>query len=306
MPTRAERRAAAREAAKLLLQHPPEKKGFRWDSTLALVGVAIGIVIVLAPPHTSRSAALWLLILFAVLVYPALYLAGWLLPTKPKPLKYSGSILLLAIITLGLGKAVMPGPSVEPKLSCQVETVQFEPVYRFSSGSTSFQTPPVYFQRLDTSIRISLMNQLGKPVYLQNPSAATLVGKQWVEFKNADSAAFEPYAFGLIGIGENKAFLSRYDLSSNGFDYVMQQGPLKADENRELWMFFISGISRDKLPDVSQFKFVFHDRAGEEFQCSSPYSVKADKGTIVGTNRGDLKVMPMERIPPNLREEPPH
>jgi hypothetical protein len=300
MPSRAERRAAAREAAKLLLQHPPEKRGFRWDYTLALIGAAIGIILVLAPPRTSRSAAIWLVILFGVLVYPALHLAKWLLPTKSKRFTYSGSILMLAIITFGFGKVVMPGLSVEPKLSCQVETVQFEPVYRF------FQTPPVYFQRLDTSLRISLTNQLGKAVYLQNPAAAALVGTQWVEFKNADSAAFEPYAFGVMGIGVNKAFLGRYDLSSNGFDYVMQQGPLKADENRQLWMFFISGLSRDRLRDISQFRFVFRERAGEEFPCISPYSVKTDKGTVVGTNRGDLNVMPFEPIPPNLREEPSH
>src|SRR5260370_38648557 len=36
------------------------------------------------------------------------------------------------------------------KLISQVMTVQFEPVFRF------YQSPPVYFQRLDTMLRISL------------------------------------------------------------------------------------------------------------------------------------------------------
>jgi hypothetical protein len=50
----------------------------------------------------------WLLILFGVLVYPTLHFAEWLLPTGPKRLTYSGSILLLAMFTLGFGKIALP------------------------------------------------------------------------------------------------------------------------------------------------------------------------------------------------------
>lgn len=108
MTSRAERRAAARQAAKQLLQHPPEKKRFRWDYTLGCLGVALGILIVLIPPQTRLSAGLWLLILFGILIYPVLHLAEWRLPTKPKWLTYSGSILFLAVITFGFGKVVLP------------------------------------------------------------------------------------------------------------------------------------------------------------------------------------------------------
>jgi hypothetical protein len=186
-------------------------------------------------------------------------------------------------------------------LACQVASVQLDSFYRF------FQDPPVYFQRLDTALRLSLTNGVGRRVYLRNYSVAALTLTEWVPFKNADSAAFEPNAFGLMGVGESQAYLGRFDLSANGFDYVMQQKPLEPDENIELWMFFISGLSRERLREISQFKFIFHERAGaEELSCISPYSVKDDQGAVIGMRRGNLKAKPLERIPPNLREEPAH
>ena len=192
--------------------------------------------------------------------------------------------------------------TVQPRLDCQVETVRFDTVYRFFQ-----EPPPVYFQKLNTSLRVGITNKLGKPIYIKKYSVAVLVGTQWVQFKNADSAAFEPFAFGIMGVGENNAYLRRFDLSENGFDYVMQQKPLKADESIELWMFFISGLSRKNLPEISQLKFIFQDSTGTEWTCISPYSVKDDKGTVVGINKGDLKAASsLEPIPNNLREEPPH
>jgi hypothetical protein len=74
----------------------------------------------------------------------------------------------------------------------------------------------------------------------------------------------------------------------------------------ELWMFFISGLTRKNLLEISQFKFTFYDSAKEEFSCTSAYSAKDDKGTVVGTSTGDLKALDSEPIPTNLREEPPH
>lgn len=92
----------------------------------------------------------------------------------------------------------------------------------------------------------------------------------------------------------------------NGFDYVMQQRPLGPDEHLELWMFFISGLSMKDRAAVSQLKFVFHDSTEENIRCVSPYSIKSDKGIVIGTNTSDLKAMPFEPVPSNLREEPAH
>jgi hypothetical protein len=93
---------------------------------------------------------------------------------------------------------------------------------------------------------------------------------------------------------------------TNGFDYVTQQNPLNPDESIELWMFFISGLTRKNLPEISQFEFIFDDSAIEEFPCTSAYSIQSDKGTVVGILTGDLKALDSEPMPPNLREEPGH
>jgi hypothetical protein len=191
----------------------------------------------------------------------------------------------------------------QKRIACEVETVNFSPVYRF------FQEPPVYFERLDTSLRIGLTNHLSKPVYLRHYTVEALVETEWVQFRNADSAPFEPYAFGVMARadpGSTAPHIGRFDLSANGFDYVMQQRPLNLDEHIELWMFFISGLSRESAQGISQFRFVFDDGAGEKFACTCPYSVTGDRGIVMGTNTGDLKSMPPEPIPGNIREEPSH
>ncbi len=191
----------------------------------------------------------------------------------------------------------------QKRIACEVETVNFGPIYRF------FQEPQVYFERLDTSLRIGLTNHLGKPVYLRRYTAEALVETEWVQFRNADSASFEPYAFGVMARedpGGTAPYIGRFDLSANGFDYVMQQRPLNVDEHIELWMFFISGLSHESAPGISRFRFVFDDGAGEKFACTCPYSIAADRGIVMGTNTGDLKAMPREQIPANMREEPPH
>jgi hypothetical protein len=71
-------------------------------------------------------------------------------------------------------------------------------------------------------------------------------------------------------------------------------------------MFFISGLERNILPELSHGKFVFSDGAGAEWTCNSPYSIKSDKGTVVGTTAGNLTALPIEPVPPGIREEPPH
>ena len=77
MPTRAERRAAAREAAKLLLRHPPKKQGFRWDVTLALVVAIMAVLLVFLPPQDAVTTGFWLAAIFCLGIYPVLHFADW-------------------------------------------------------------------------------------------------------------------------------------------------------------------------------------------------------------------------------------
>jgi hypothetical protein len=104
-----------------------------------------------------------------------------------------------------------------------------------------------------------------------------------------------------------KGQLVRFDLSQNGFDYVMGIRPLNTDENLRLWMFFTSGLSISDRANVTQFKFSFHDSTGEEFPCNSDYSIKTDMGIAIGTETTignvDLRMYSREPIPPDLREE---
>src|SRR6185437_2597973 len=102
--------------------------------------------------------------------------------------------------------------------------------------------------------------------------------------------------------GSTTPYIGRFDLSENGFDYVMQQRPLNSDEHLELWMFFVSGLSKASPAAISQFKFVFDDDAGEQLSCISPYSVANDKGIVMGIGKGALNVMPRAPKPPNMRE----
>jgi hypothetical protein len=216
-------------------------------------------------------------------------------------------ILALVVIAIVWGipgyymaKKIHIAPTTTGPLGCQVMAATFSPIYRF------YQEPPVYFERLDAGVRTMLTNETDRPMYLRSYSVSALVGIQWVKFKNADSAAFEPYAFGEIVTKESQSFIGRYDLSDNSFDYIMQRGPLPPGEAKELWMFFISGLSAKNLKEISQFRFVFHDSANKELSCVSDYSIASDRGIVMSRHTGDLKVLGFEPAPPNLREEPPH
>jgi len=184
-------------------------------------------------------------------------------------------------------------------LACEVVSVYFEDLYRF------YQEPPKYFQHLDTALRLSLTNQTGKALYIKNRKVSALAGVKWVPFKNSENGAYEPHAFGGMGKDKNgRDQFFRFDLSSNGFDYITQERPIGVDENVELWMFFISGLTRKDLSSISQFKFLFTDSAGNEFPCVSAYPPKNVRPDSIGSENGDLKILPSEPVPPTLREEP--
>lgn len=102
-PTRAERRAAAREAAKQLVDHtpPPTRKGFRWDYTLAFVVAIMTLLVVIFPPQTVESMLFWLAIIFVLGIYPASHLVSHTLSDNKRfiyPLAVGGWLCVVALI----------------------------------------------------------------------------------------------------------------------------------------------------------------------------------------------------------------
>jgi hypothetical protein len=121
--TRQQRRAEAREAAKLLVRGKTPG-AFRWDYTLGLVGAAIGIILVLAPPKTRQETVLWLVAMFALLVYPAFHVVRASLQSRVKWLQTPVAMILLGGVVFGIGHHVWP-PIRRHTLSVQ-ERYSFE------------------------------------------------------------------------------------------------------------------------------------------------------------------------------------
>lgn len=289
------------------------------DRVIGILGIVLAIVLIVLDKAEKLKGPIlfWLLGLAAVMTLPLALGNSWLSDTPWGILKFSKGMFLVSVVMMAysilaiwispaaitnpLPEGHATAPPAERRIACRVSSVDLSSYYLF------FQQPPRYFQRLDVAMRMNITNQLGRPFYLDGYSVAALVGTDWVQFKNPDRAEFDLYAFGVMGEREDaSAFIRRLDLSENGFDYVMHQGPLNQDQSRELWMFFISGLTIQNLRNISQFRFTFRDSTGEEFSCTSPYSMKDDKRTAVGINAGDLKVLPPEPVPANLREEPAH
>jgi hypothetical protein len=115
MPTRQERKAAAREAAKLLMQG--ERKKFRWDYTLAFVVAIMGIVIYFRPPQDLLSALFWLVIMFGLGIYPVLHFSELILPNW-KVLRLA-ALLVWVFVVLSFGVSVSPPPAINFKASME-------------------------------------------------------------------------------------------------------------------------------------------------------------------------------------------
>ncbi len=106
--TRAERRATARELAKLLIHQPQGKKKFRFDYTLAFVAAAMGVILVLSPPQTKPAAVFWLCVLFGLGIYPVLHLAAWVIPGKNAWIARTFALAVWGAIIVGVGLKVWP------------------------------------------------------------------------------------------------------------------------------------------------------------------------------------------------------
>jgi len=74
----------------------------RLDYSLAFVGISVGIILVLVPPTTPLGTVFWLVVLFAVLVYPALHLVKWIYrPTRKREEAIAIFCLMLGVIVFG-------------------------------------------------------------------------------------------------------------------------------------------------------------------------------------------------------------
>ena len=219
------------------------------------------------------------------------------------------STAYLASVRFGLAQLARvpakdtPEKSPSEELHARVVSASFGLVYQF------FQHPPVYFKRLDTSLLVSVTNQTDKPLYLRRYVVSAFVGDRWITFENADSGAYWADSFGVTLPPVDPKFIRRFDLSENGFDYVMNQRPLNPHENLRLWMFFLSGLGGIRglsIPasDIKRFKISFYDSTDKEYVCSTEFH---DTPFTVGGegSKADLKALGLEPLPPNLREEPP-
>jgi hypothetical protein len=199
------------------------------------------------------------------------------------------------------------------KITGEVVSMFTWPVCRF------YQNPPQYYQSLDTELLTSVTNQSGHDLYIRSYTVEALVDGSWIYFKNAEGLGVDELSFGFIDLTHK--VLRHFDLSNNGFDYVMQRRPLKDDESLDMWMFFKSGLSlqgKDIDRRVKQFRVSLYDSGEGQYAFTSSYPSKRSS-TIVIPNPDQwrtyrhpplcfqcLNMGPLEPLPDNLKEEPEH
>jgi hypothetical protein len=143
-----------------------------------------------------------------------------------------------------------------------------------------------------------MTNKSTSPVYVQDYSVVALVrGQQWKQFHNFVGLGLDPQEIGMIL--PKSLYLSRIDLSENGFDYLMRKRPLAVNEAIEAWMFFNSGLSESDLFQVTQFRITIVDSTQKQHTFFSDFP---SPGNFMV---GSLRILPKESIPANLREMPP-
>jgi hypothetical protein len=108
MATRAERRAAAREAAKLLLRQPSKKQGFRWDITLALVVAILAVLLAFLPPQDAVTTGFWLAAIFCLGIYPALHFSDWVFRSQRKWIVRGIAVTIWGAAVLAFGVRMWP------------------------------------------------------------------------------------------------------------------------------------------------------------------------------------------------------
>src|ERR1017187_15841 len=180
--------------------------------------------------------------------------------------------------TYARGWSVLRSTSPEPLRARQIAgevVVMFPwPACRF------YQNPPQHYQSLDTELLVSVTNRSGHDLYIRAYSVEAMVDGKWIRFKNAEGLGVDQFSFGFID--RTYKCIRHFDLFSNGFDYVMQQRPLRDDESLDMWMFFKSGLAiNGKAIDrrVKQFMVSLYDSANDEYSFTSTYPTK--RGTTI-------------------------
>ncbi|HWZ98480.1 MAG TPA: hypothetical protein VN025_12035 [Candidatus Dormibacteraeota bacterium] len=78
------------------------------DYTLGFIGVAIAIILVVAPPKTQAEIIFWLIVMFVALVYPALHVVRMVLQTRLQWVQAPAAIILVAALASAIGYRVWP------------------------------------------------------------------------------------------------------------------------------------------------------------------------------------------------------
>jgi hypothetical protein len=188
--SRQQLRAEAREVAKLLVQTGKPKASFRWEYTLALIGLAIGILLVVAQPKTRVDTVTWLTVIFVTLVYPALHLVRAVLRTRLKWVQAPAAVVLAATFASAIGYRVWPpirrhtlnekeralfekplSEQKEPREEIQLTCTQGdESVCVYAAQFVSI------FREADWKVR----NNHVEPVRMNNPTAGILLFKRGI------------------------------------------------------------------------------------------------------------------------------
>ena len=116
-------REAARELAKAFLKEGRRSGEFRLDITLACLFAVMGILSIIAPPQSRPTMFVWLIVVFAVGVYPALHFAE-LIPVSNKWIANVFGIVGLAVIVSILG--YVQWPPIRRHLITKTERSLFE------------------------------------------------------------------------------------------------------------------------------------------------------------------------------------
>ena len=184
------------------------------------------------------------------------------------------------------------GPSESPALVVRVLIARADPLCRF------YQHPPAYYHRIGTELYIEITNQTDAPIYLQGYSVLALLrGQQWRAFKNLFGLGLEPDEIGAIA--PDHTYLNRFDLSQNGFDYLIRKKPIGSHQAIQAWMFFESGLTPSEVFQVTQFRLTLVDSTEKQYVLFSDYPTVSSNFSV-----GELKVLPREPVPVNLKEEP--
>lgn len=229
--TRQQRRMDARETARLLVRGEPQAT-FRWEYTLALLGVALSIFLVLMPPEDPEVAVLWLIGTFGVLVYPALHLFKAVLPGQSNWVRLSLALVFLVGSVCVLGWWILRPVGIELRATSTV------PLYGPGTVVSGIEWKAEYSQLnlmvrntsrndygdLDVEITTDLMFEDLRP---QSGLASCNIGRSGEPFEKTvqkivggvpvGPANFVPEKYAVMAVGKDGRILSLSDKTNRTY-----------------------------------------------------------------------------------------